>query len=787
MKALDRKLLRDLWRMKGQALAIALVIVSGVSTFVMSLSTLDSLRRTRAVYYQDYRFGDVFMSLKRAPESVRERIRDIPGVQMVETRVVVDARLEVEGFQAPITGKIVSVPDSGEPLLNRLYFRQGRYPEPGRDDEVVVSETFAKAHSLRTGDHIGAIINGRKEIFTIVGVALSPEFIYQLKPGTAIPDFKRYGILWMARKPLGTAFDMDGAFNDVVLTLADRAQAEDVIDRLDLMFEPYGGLGAYGREDQVSYRYLHEEFRQLENMATIFPAIFLAVAAFLLNVVINRVISIQREQAAALKAFGYSNFAIGVHYVKMVIVIVLVGVCGGTLVGIWMGKSLSELYMEYYKFPFLNYVLRPGIIAIAVFVSISAAVAGTVHSIWRASIYPPAEAMRPEPPTIYRETFLERLGLKRFLSPPTRMIARHIERRPVKSLLTVIGIAFACAILMFGSFFEDAINFMVNVQFGLAERDDIKVSFFDPTSRRALFELQSIPGVERGEAYRSVPAKLRHEHRSYRTSVLGVEPGGDLYRLLDEKLEPFEVPPEGMTLTDHLGKILGVGPGDTITVEVLEGNRPERQVTVSGLVSQYVGVSGYMRLDALNRMMREGHAISGAYLAVDLKRLPEIYDTLNGMPRVASTENRRDAVRNFRETLSEQILIYALIITVLAGTIAFGVVYNSMRIALSERGRELASLRVLGFTRGEISYILLGELAILTLAAIPAGFVIGNGLCAYIVTRLSTDLFRVPLVIEPSTYAFSATVVLGSAFMSGLIVKRKLDKLDLVAVLKTKE
>ncbi|MGD8352375.1 MAG: ABC transporter permease [Nitrospirota bacterium] len=787
MKALDRKLLRDMWRMKGQALAIAIVIVSGVSTFVMSLSTLDSLRRTRTAYYQDYRFGDVFMSLKRAPESMRKRIREIPEVEMVETRVVVDARLEVGGFGEPITGRIVSVPDSEEPLLNRLYFRQGRYPAPGRDDEVVVSESFAKAHSLRPGENIGAIINGRKETFTIVGIALSPEFIYQLKPGTAIPDFKRYGILWMGRKPLSTAYDLEGAFNDVVLTLSAGAQAGDAIDRLDSLFEPYGGLGAYGREDQVSYRYLHEEFRQLGNMATIFPIIFLAVAAFLLNVVINRVVSIQREQAAALKAFGYSNAAIGVHYIKLVIVVVLAGVAGGTLVGAWMGKGLSELYMDYYKFPFLDYVLRPGIFAIAILVSVSAAVAGTVYSIWRASVYPPAQAMRPEPPTTYRETFFERLGLKRFLSQPTRMIARHIERRPLKSLLTVIGIAFACAILMFGSFFEDAINFMVDVQFGLAEREDITVSFFEPASRGALFELNSLPGVEYGEAYRSVPARLRHEHRSYRTSVLGVEPGGDLYRLLDDSLEPFDAPPEGIMLTDHLGKILGAGPGDTVTVEVLEGSRPERQVTVSGLVSQYVGVSGYMRLGALNRMMREGHAISGARLAVDSKRLPEIYDALNGMPRVASTENRRDAVRNFRETLSEQVLLYALIITVLAGTIAFGVVYNSMRIALSERGRELASLRVLGFTRGEISYILLGELAILTLAAIPVGFIIGNGLCAYIVTKLSTDLFRVPLVVEPSTYAFSASVVLGSAAVSGLIVKRKLDKLDLVAVLKTKE
>jgi putative ABC transport system permease protein len=602
-----------------------------------------------------------------------------------------------------------------------------------------------------------------------------------------IPDFKRYGILWMAKQPLSSAYDMEGAFNDAVLTLSADAQTEDVTDRLDTLIEPYGGLGAYGRMDQISYRYLYEEFRQLGNMATIFPVIFLSVAAFLLNVVISRLVSTQREQAAALKAFGYSNIDIGVHYLKLVMLIVLIGVSGGVGVGVWLGKGLSNLYMEYYKFPFLEYVLRPDILIAAILVSTAAAVAGTLYSIWRASVYPPAEAMRPEPPTTYRETFPERIGLKRFLSQPSRMIGRHIERRPLKSLLTVTGISFACAILIFGSFFEDGINYMMDVQFGLIQRDDISVSFFEPTSKKALFELKNIPGVDHGEVYRSVPARLRFQHRSYRTSILGVESGGDLYRLLDADLKPFDAPRAGVLLTDYLGGMLGVKPGDRITVEVLEGSRAIREVTVTGLVSNFVGVSGYMHLDALNRLMREGNAISGAYLTVDPRYLPKIYDTLNGMPRVAATESRIDAVRNFRKTLSEQILLYAFIITVLAATIAFGVVYNSMRIALSERSRELASLRVLGFTRGEISYILLGELAVLTLAAIPLGFLIGNGLCAYIIAKLQTELFRFPLVIESSTYAFSATVVLVSTAVSGLIVRRKLDKLDLVAVLKTKE
>jgi putative ABC transport system permease protein len=738
----------------------------------MSLSTLDSLRLTKAAYYQDYRFADVFASLKRAPESMRKRILEIPGVEQVETRVVADARLEVEDYPNPVTGKLVSVPDVGEPLLNRLYLRQGRYPESGRDDEVLVSEAFIQAHGLTPGDKLRAIINGKRKTFTIVGIALSPEHIYQLKPGTAIPDFERYAILWIAKRPLGSAYDMEGAFNDAVLKISANVRAEDVIERLDALLMPYGGLGAYGRKDQLSFRYLTEEFKQLENMATIFPIIFLAVAAFLLNIVISRLVGIQREQAAALKAFGYSNFDIAVHYIKLVSLIVLLGVTGG---------------VEYYKFPFLEYDLQSGVVIAAVAVSMAAAIAGTLYSIWKASVYPPAQAMRPEPPATYKETFPERIGLNRLLSPPSKMIIRHIERRPLKSLLSVTGISLACAILILGWFFDDSVNFMVDVEFGLARRDDVSVTFFEPTSKKAIYELQNIPGVKYGEVFRSVPVKLKYQHRSYRTSILGIQPKGDLYRLLDADLKPIKLPSEGILLTDHLGKILGVKVGDRLTAEVLEGSRPVREVQVAGLASQFIGVSGFMQIDALNRLMREGNAISGAYLTADPKYLTKIYDTLNGMPRIAATENRKDELRNFRKTLSQQVLIYAFIIIILATSISSSVVYNSVRIALSERSHELASLRVLGFTRGEISYILLGELAVFTLAAIPLGFLIGRGLCAYMATTIQTDLFRIPFVIEPSTYAFAATVVLVSAAVSGLLVRRKLDKLDLVAVLKTKE
>jgi putative ABC transport system permease protein len=788
LKAINRKLLRDLWHLRGQLLAIVLVIVSGVSTLIMSLTTLDSLRSTQSSFYAESRFGDVFVSLKRAPESLRERLLEVPGVERVETRVVASVVLSIDGFSDPVTGHLVSIPDGREPLVNRLYLTAGRYPEPGRDDEVVASQPFAEAHGFRPGDTLQATINGRRRTLTIVGTALSAEFLYQIRPGSFIPDFERFGILWMPRIPLASAYDMEEAFNDAVLTLARGASEGEVIDRLDRLLEPYGGLGAIGREDQLSHRFLSEEFRQLGSMAFLFPTIFLSVAAFLLNVVVSRLIGTQREEIAALKAFGYADLAVGWHYAKLILLIAFAGVAGGLLGGIWLGKGLGGLYMGFYSFPYLNFVLRPGVVATAVLVSVGAALAGTTHAVRRAARLPPAEAIRPEPPARYREALVERLGAGRFLSQPSRMILRNLERRPFKSLLSLVGIAFAGSILMVGSFQSDSFDFIVRVQFGFSEREDLGVTLVEPASRRALEELQSLEGVESVEGLRSVPVRLRFENRSYRTSITGLAPGATLHRTLDADLEPLSLPPEGVVLSDHLGReILGARPGDTVTVEVLEGKRPVLRLPVAALVSQFIGVAAYMDEEALGHLLGEGGAVSGAYLAVDSRFREAVYRELEEMPRVAGTVVQQRAMDSFYETMAETVLVFTFINTVLAATIAFGVVYNSARIALSERSRELASLRVLGFTRGEISYILLGELAVLTLAALPVSFIIGRFLCDVIVKNMENDLYRFPLVLEPKTYAFAASVVLVAAVISGLVVRRKLDRLDLVAVLKMRE
>ncbi|MDG6777810.1 ABC transporter permease [Thiomicrorhabdus sp. zzn3] len=787
MLAIDIKLWRELWNMRMQAIAIALVIVSGVAIFIMSLSTYDSLYETREDYYREHHFAEIFSSLKRAPLSVAKRIEAIPGVDKVETRVVTYVNLDIEGYDDPVSGHLISLPDNSLGLLNQLFLRDGRIPESGRDNEIIISQEFANAHHLKPGDKIRAIINGRSKTLTIVGSGYSPEYISQIAPGAMFPDYKSYGVMWMARKPLASAYDMAGAFNDVSLTLSKGINEQDVIDRVDDILKPYGGTGAYERKDQLSNRFISEELKGLQNMATMFPIIFFGVAAFLLNVVISRLISLEREQISVLKAFGYSNFDVGLHYSKLVLMIVTVGIIAGTGVGIWMGTGLSKLYMEVYSFPFMHYTLNPHVIASGALISIFVALVGTLYAVQKAIKLPPAQGMRPELPTAYRATLVERLGLQKHFSQPSRMILRHIERRPLKSLLTTLGIGMSCGIMMVGSFQESAINEMVEVQYNMSQREDFMALFSEPTAHKSLYSLEHLQGVEHAEGFRSANVRLTFEHRSYRTSIRGIESGSQLVRLLDKDLKEIKIPEEGAIITDYLAKHMHIQPGDLLTVEVLEGNRPTFQVPVIGTAKEYLGMNVYLQRQTLNRLLKEGDVISGAYLQVDEKYRKQIFTKLKEMPRIVGAVEQKSSIEGFYEMMDDTILFFTFISTLLGGSIAFGVVYNSMRIALSERNRELASLRVLGFTRAEVAYILLGEMALLTLAAIPLGFAFGIGLCAYLAKKFESELYRIPLVLETDVYAFAATVVIVSSILSAMMIWRNLAHLDMVAVLKTKE
>jgi putative ABC transport system permease protein len=787
MRALHRKLYRDLWHLRGQLVAIALVVACGVAVFISTRSAYESLLISRATYYADYRFADVFVHLKRAPDALAARLARIPGVARVQPRIVFDVTLDVPGLAEPATGRLQSIPERRVPILNDLHLRRGRWVEPGRRDEVIVSEAFAAANHLEVGDTLGAILNGRWETLRIVGIALSPEYVYEIRGSDIFPDNRRFGVLWTSRDAMGPAFDMDGAFNDVVLSLAPGASEAEVIAEVDRLLERYGGLHAVGREDWISHRFLADEINQNQVFGTVLPAIFLGVAAFLLNIVLSRLVVTQRDQIAVLKAFGYAHWTVAAHYLQFALVAVAAGSALGTAAGLWLGMLVNRLYVDFYRFPVLRFEAGPSVIGLAIVIAGGSALLGAWAAARRALALPPAEAMRPEPPPNFHAGPLERAGLRDVLSPPVRMILRNVLRRPARALAAVVGMAFAVAILIVGRYFVDAIEYLADVQFRLVQRDDVTLGFQEALPERVRHELGHLPGVLRAEPFRAVPAQLRFEHRSRRVGLTGLDPDGELHRLIDTRLRPVPVPADGVLLTTTLAEVLGVGAGDQLTVEVLEGSRPRRRVRVAGTVDELIGFNAYMDRRALHRLMREDGALSGAFLAVEPSQAPRLYGELKRMPAVAGVAIREVALKSFEDTLARSMGIFVTVLVGFACVVAVAIVYNAARIALSERGRELASLRVLGFTRREVAVLLLGEQALLTILAVPLGYAIGYQMSMAIARQYQWELFRLPLVVRFETYVFALLVLIGAAVGSALLVRRRLDRLDLVEVLKTRE
>ena len=787
MNTLNRKLLRDLWRLRGQVLAIAMVVASGVAVLVMSLATLNSLQETAATYYERYRFADIFAGVTRAPEQLAKRVAAIPGVQHAETRISKLATLDIAGFAEPVIGQLVSIPEHGESVLNRLALLAGRRVQPDHPDEVVLSEPFAEAHGLTTGSRLHAVINGKRRELNVVGIALSPEHVYAIGPGALMPDNQRFGILWMGRDALAAAYDLDGAFNDISLSLLHGTRPESVIPQLDQLLARYGGIGAIARADQLSNWFLMNEIDQLGTLARILPTIFLVVAAFLTNMVLARIIATERSEIGLMKAFGYRNTEIGWHYARMVMCITAIGIVLGWLVGAWFGKISTGLYAEFYRFPLLIFAPPPSTFATGALVSLGAALAGTFSSLRRAAKLPPAEAMRPPAPPLYRRTRLSRSRIATWLDQPSRIILRQIVRWPGRALLTSAGIGLSVGVLVMALQWIDSINHIVQVYFYDSQRQDMMVGLVEAQSDSAAHELAHLPGVLSVEPMRIVSAYLRHGNQSHRGALTGIPPDAQLQRVYDAGGYVVPLPPGGVVLGTKLAEKLGVSTGDTLQVDVLQGRRPQLQVPVAGVFETYIGIPAFIDIATLNRLLKERPSLEYANLLVDDAARPALYEALKNMPKVSAVMLREAAITTFNDTLAETLLIYISFFAMFACTLGFGVVYNSTRIALSERGRELATLRVLGFSRAEISYILLGEVALLVLVGLPMGCIAGQGLAWLMTSAFETELYRVPLVIELSTYGMAILVALAATAASAALVRRRLDRLDLIAVLKTRE
>ncbi len=782
---LRRKVLRDLVRLWAQVLAIALVLAAGVATLILGNGAYSSLYETRSKYYEDNRFADVFADVTRAPRALLAEIEEIEGVLDAEARIVKLGLLDIDGMKEPGSVLFVSLPGNGAGL-NQLYLRLGRLPDAQSAKEVVVADGFAKAHNLGPGDTLPVLMNGQRRELQITGVALSPEFIYALGPGQMMPDPRRFGIVWAPRASLEASFDLEGAFSNVVLKLAPGANPDRVIETLDRLTAPYGGVGASPRKDQISHAFLDAELKQLSAMVKVLPPIFLLVAAMLVNMTLSRLIALEREQIGLLKAIGYSSRSIAQHYVEFVVVIAFVGILIGMAAGTWLGTGMAQMYARFFSFPYLVFTRDPQIYGLAAVITLASAIGGALYAVRTVLRLPPAVAMAPPAPAVYRQ----RMGWFRRLLPMPQtgvMVARHLFRWPFRTASSTIGVAMAVAILVASLWSFGSINYMIDITFFRTERHDAQVVFGAPEPYRTLFAVRQMPGVLVAEPFRSVSAKISHQNLSKKLAIVGRPAGSELSRVLDADLRLMEPPAAGLILTEALADALGVRPGDLVTVEVLEGARPTVTLPVNGVSLGYVGLGAAMEIGALNRLMGESALVSGLNLKIDKAQDAAFYAAAKAAPKTEHITVTALMLGRFKETLAENITVMITVYVSLATIIAVGVVYNFSRIALSEQGRELASLRVLGFTNREVAGVLFGELAVVVLLAQPIGWLIGYGIGLAMVAAFSSDLYRVPFVMGRDVYATASLVVLAAALVSAFAIRGRINNLDMIEVLKTRE
>ncbi len=786
MKALARMRWRDLWWLRGQVLATAIVIGCGIASFVATYGTWQALADTQREYYRHYHFADLFAPLKRAPLSLQESLQQLPGVAQVAVRVSADVLLDVPDREVLTSARIVSLPRT-QPLLNGVHLRSGRWPEANPDNEVLVSETFAKANNWRPGDRIEAILNGRRETLRVTGIALAPEFIYEVGAGALLPDAKRFGVMWMAYDRLAPAVGMQGAFNEVFLQLQHGASIPAVIARLDELLGPFGGTGAYGRDEHPSHQFIRDEISQNRIHTTFVPAIFLAVAAFLLHVTLSRLISLQRGEIGLLKAFGYSSRQIGNHYILLAMTMALLGALPGMVIGVWLGDALTTIYNDYYHFPVLRYQLQLANLLLAFAIALGAAVFGALLPVRRAVALPPAEAMQPEPPARFHAGGWERLASAVSSAPIWRMTVRQLLRRRGRAVMSLLAASTAMAILVLGGYAFDALDVVMRQQFDEINREHVNVQLREPRSVAAVADLYRLPGVLKVEPYRQMPVRLSNGYRSKRLALTALPTTSELRVWRDENGNRRQIGEQGLTLSRTLAEQLQVEVGDSLTVAVLEGQRQQRSLRVEQISDEWLGLGAYLSLTAARQLLADAGTLNGAWLLIDPHAWPELATRLREMPWLAGSTRKSDLKQSMDDMLQRSVGFATFINVLFAGAIAFGVIYNNLRIALSERGRELASLRVLGFTRQEVLQILLIEQALIIAVALPLGSLAGYGLCAWLSEKLVTDAYRLPLVVNVDSYVISGMVILLASVLSALVVAKRLAKMNVVDVLKTRE
>lgn len=792
MTVLDRKLLRDLRHSGGLLLAITSIMAVGVACYVALGFAYRNLSRAKHRYYADCRMADFSVEVKKAPVSELAAVARLPGVVEVRPRIQFFATVDIERSPEPLNGIVISLPDRRQPTINDVLLRRGGYFSDTRANEVIVNEKFARFHGLAPGQWIHLILNNRRQELFIVGTAMSSEFTYLVGPGAIMPDPEHLGVFYLKHSYAEEVYDMDGACNQVLGLLSPelRDRPQETMRRAERLLDSYGVFTTVPLEQQPSNRFLSNEIAGLRAFGVIDPLIFLTVAALVLNVLMTRLTEQQRVIVGTLKAIGYLDRQVFAHFLKFGLAIgVLGGLLGGGL-GYLISMGMTGLYRKFFEFPTLDNRFYLDIFVQGILVSLTCALAGSVHGARAVLRLEPAVAMRPRPPAQGGKIWLERFGaFWHSLSFAWRMTLRNLVRQRFRTAAGVFAAMMGAGMSVNALMLVAATQFLIDFQFYQVQRSDIDLNFKDERSEAALSEARQLPGVDRAEPQLGIGCTFVNGSHSYKGGITGLARDARLTVPYDLKGRRLRIPESGIVMSRKLAELLYLSRGDDVEIRPTKGLRQPRRVPVVAIADSYIGLTAYADIGYLSRLVSEELAMSGVQLAIDTRResIVSLYRELKRLPGVQSVNSRADAVANVQETLIKNQKVFIGLLVLFAGVIFFGSVLNSSLIGLAEREREVATLRVLGYTEWQVGHLFLRESLLVntvgTLLGMPLGYLLNWG----ITVAYDTDLFRIP-VVDP-TQSCLATFVIGGVFalVAHAVVQRAIFRMDWLEAMKTKE
>lgn len=792
MSILNRKLLRDLSAARGLLIAIISIMMLGTGLLVGMQSTFYNMQAAKDRYYRECRMADFWIDLKKAPLAELDVLHDIPGIRNWQDRIQFPVTVDVQLRVRPLNGMVISMPDLRQPVTNDIVLIRGDYFSDRGEPEVIINDKFAEANRLYPGQKLHLLLNNRREEFLIVGTAISAEFTYLIGPGSLTPDPENFGVFYLPRRQMEELFDFEGAANQVVghFTPGMEGDRQAVLDLVERRLESSGFISATLLKDFTSNYFVSNEINQLSNMATVLPAMFLVVAALILNVLMTRLARQQRTTIGTLKAIGYSDATIFWHFLKFGAVVGLVAGIFASGLGMLLTWGMLTQYQQFFQFPDLRNDLFVQTHLIGWSVSIVCAMLGSVYGARQMLLLQPAEAMRPEPPAKGGRVLLERITLVwDQLSPGWRVAIRSMIRHRSRTAIALFAGTVGAGILVSGLMMMEATEYFIRDEFERRNRSDIELTFKDALDRQAWYDLSHLPGVDLVEPQFNLACDFVNGPYKRQGAINGILGDAQLTVPTDKQNRRISIPSVGLVMERRLADHLHISVGDMLEVRPKSGRREPLHVPLAAISDSQFGLSVYSDMQYLCRIRGESFAMSGAQLKINQTEHAqrELYLSLKQMPAMEAISSRLELIKNMRETIIQNQNISIAIIVVFAGTIFFGNVLNASLVNLSERQREVATMGAMGYTRWEIGMLFLRESLVINSVGAVLGLPVGYFLIHLMVQMIDQDLVRFPVVTAPWIWISVVVTALSFTLLAHAVVQWQIHRMNWLDSLKVRE